>query len=248
MAEGTTARSAPRAPASSSGSRSRTRRVPPQRVLSVDIGGTNVKFLAEGQAEPRRFRSGKKLGPRAMAEGVLAATGDWAFDVVSIGYPGPVVHGRPFHDPANLGPGWVGFDFPAVFGRPVKVINDAAMQALGSYRGGRMLFVGLGTGLGTAMVVDGVVEPMEVAHLPYRRKTFEDYAGKRGLDKRGKKRWRADVAGIVEWLRTALEPDEIVIGGGQAKLLGDLPAGTRLGNNANAFLGGFRLWGDAPGR
>jgi polyphosphate glucokinase len=177
-----------------------------------------------------------------MVAQVRKAAAKWNYDAVSIGYPGPVLHGRPIAEPHNLGPGWVGFDFAKAFRRPVKVVNDAAMQALGSYKRGRMLFLGLGTGLGSAMVVDGRVEPMELGHLPYKKATYEDYVGVRGLEKHGKKKWRRYVADVVERLKTALEPDEVVLGGGNAKELKDPPPGCRLGDNANAFAGGFRLW------
>jgi polyphosphate glucokinase len=170
---------------------------------------------------------------------------DWEHNAVSIGYPGPVLHGRPVSDPANLGKGWVGFDFKAAFGCPVKIINDAAMQAIGSYRSGRMLFVGLGTGFGAAMIADGIVEPMELGHLPYRRATYEDYVGLRGLARKGKKRWRRHSLSVIAHLIAALEPDDTVIGGGNARKLKELPPNCRLGDNANAFLGGFRLW-EAP--
>jgi polyphosphate glucokinase len=213
-----------------------------RRVLAVDVGGSHVKCLATGETEPRKFESGPTLTPGDMVAGVLHIATGWTFEVVSVGYPGAVVHGKPIHEPANLAPGWVGFDFEAAFGKPVKVINDAAMQALGSYTGGKMLFLGLGTGLGSAMVVDGFVEPMELAHLPYRKGTYEDYVGLRAMQKRGKKRWRKDVAEVVQVLSAALEPDDVVLGGGQVKFLTDLPAGARLGDNANAFPGGFRLW------
>jgi polyphosphate glucokinase len=213
-----------------------------RRVLTVDVGGSHVKCLASTAGQSRKFVSGPTLTPDDMVTGVLQLTKDWRFSVVTVGYPGPVVHGMPFHEPANLAAGWVGFDFAAAFGKPVRVINDAAMQALGSYRGGKMLFLGLGTGLGSAMIVDGVVEPMELAHLPYRKGTFEDYVGLRGMQKRGKKRWRKHVARVVEQLCAALEPDEVVLGGGQLKFLERVPAGARLGDNANAFVGGFRVW------
>jgi polyphosphate glucokinase len=190
-----------------------------------------------------------------MVAGVEALAKGWKYDVVSIGYPGPVLHNRPVAEPHNLAPGWVGFDYGAAFGCPVKIVNDAAMQALGSYQGGRMLFLGLGTGLGTTLVVDGIVQPMELGHLPYRRSTYEDYVGLRGLVKRGKKKWREYVADVVARLTAALEPDDVVLGGGNVKQLKDLPPGCRAGDNANAFVGGFRLWeGDrrrksaAPGR
>jgi polyphosphate glucokinase len=166
---------------------------------------------------------------------------------VSIGYPGVVIHGRPVSEPRNLGKGWVGFDYRAAFGKPVKIINDAAMQALGGYKGGKMLYLGLGTGLGSTMIVDGIVEPMELAHLPYKKGTYEDYVGLRGLEKRGKKKWRRHVEDVVARLSAALEPDDIVLGGGNAGKLKDLPPGSRLGDNANAFLGGFRLWEDKKG-
>jgi polyphosphate glucokinase len=170
-------------------------------------------------------------------------TEDWSFDVVSIGFPGPVLRGRPVCEPRNLGGGWVGFDFEAAFGRPVRVINDAAMQALGSYEGGRMLFLGLGTGLGSALVVGGRIEPLELAHLPYRKRTYEDYVGRRGLERLGRKKWRRAVADTVERLREALRPDYVVLGGGNARKLEQLPPGVRAGSNAHAFEGGFRLWG-----
>jgi polyphosphate glucokinase len=211
-------------------------------VLVVDIGGTNVKLLATGQEEPRKFTSGPTLTPERMVAGVKQAAEGWSYDAVSIGYPGPVFRGRPVVEPYNLGSGWVGFNFDAAFGRPVKILNDAAMQALGSYEGGTMLFLGLGTGLGSAVVVDGVVEPMELAHLPYRKHTFEDYVGLRGLKRLGKKKWRQFVEDVVERLVLALEPDYVVLGGGNVKKLKKLPAGCRVGTNANAFRGGFRLW------
>jgi polyphosphate glucokinase len=211
-------------------------------VLVVDVGGTNVKILATGQTEPRKFPSGPTLTAKQMVAGVKKLARGWKYDVVSIGYPGMVVRNRPLAEPYNLGRGWVGFDFESAFKRPVKVVNDAAMQALGSYKRGKMLFLGLGTGLGSTMVVDGIVEPMELAHLPYKKGTYEDYVGERRLEKRGKKKWRRHVADVVERLTTALEPDDVVLGGGNVKNLKELPKGTRVGNNNNAFLGGFRLW------
>lgn len=216
-------------------------------VLVVDIGGTNVKLLATGQETRRKFPSGPDLTPEVMAAGVQQAAEGWEYEALSLGYPGPVLRGKPVCDPPNLGRGWVGFDFDKAFGKPVKLINDAAMQALGSYEGGRMLFLGLGTGLGSAMVVDGLVEPMELGHLPYRKQTYEDYVGLRGLKRHGKKKWRKYVNDVVERLRAALLPEDIVLGGGNAELLGDdhLPEGCRLGHNAYAFTGGFRLWEDA---
>jgi polyphosphate glucokinase len=211
-------------------------------VLAVDIGGTHVKILATGQTEHREFASGPTLTPDLMVSGVKELARGWKYDVVSMGYPGPVLHCRPVAEPHNLGPGWVGFDYGAAFGCPVKVINDAAMQALGSYKGGRMLFLGLGTGLGCAMILDGIVEPMELGHLPYKKGTYEDYAGIRGLERLGKKKWRKDVADIVAKLIAALLPDDVVLGGGNVKKLKELPPGCREGDNANAFPGGFRLW------
>jgi polyphosphate glucokinase len=211
-------------------------------ILVVDVGGTSVKILATGREGPRKFPSGPALTAEQMVAGVTELAGDWQYGAVSIGYPGFVLRGRPVAEPHNLAPGWVGFDFQAAFGRPVKVINDAAMQALGSYRGGKMLFLGLGTGLGSAMVVDGIVESMELAHLPYRKGTFEDYVGERALERRGKKWWRQHVAAVVAKLVAALEPDDVVLGGGNVKNLKELPPGCRAGDNANAFLGGFRLW------
>jgi len=213
--------------------------------LVVDVGGTNVKILATGREEPRKFSSGPTLTPEQMVARVKELAGDWQYDVVSIGYPGFVVRGRPIAEPHNLAPGWVGFNFQTAFGCPVKIINDAAMQALGSYRGGKMLFLGLGTGLGSAMVVDGIVEPMELAHLPYRKGTFEDYVGNGALERKGKKKWRQQVADVVARLVAALEPDDVVLGGGNVKNLKEMPPGCRAGDNANAFLGGFRLW-DEP--
>ena len=211
-------------------------------VLVIDVGGANVKILATGQTEPRKFPSGPTLTPKGMVAGVKKLARDWKYDAVSIGYPGLVVRNRPLAEPYNLGRGWVGFDFGAAFKHPVKVINDAAMQALGSYKRGKMLFLGLGTGLGSTMVCDGIIEPMELAHLPYKKKTYEDYVGERGLEKRGKKKWRRHVADVVERLIAALEPDDVVLGGGNVKKLKELPKGCREGDNANAFLGGFRLW------
>jgi len=215
------------------------------KVLVVDVGGTNVKTLATGQQEPRRFPSGPKMTASQMVAEVKKLVADWPYEVVSIGYPGPVLRGRPINDPFNLGPGWVGFDFEKAFGCPVKVINDAAMQALGSYKGGRMLFLGLGTGLGSTMIIDGDVEPMELGHLPYKKGTYEDYIGLRGLKLFGKKKWRSYVEDVVALFVKALEPDDVVLGGGNVKHLKELPQHCRVGANANAFIGGFRLW-DEP--
>lgn len=214
-------------------------------ILVIDVGGTHVKFLASGQSERRKFDSGPEMTPAAMVEGVKRGAADWSYDGVSIGYPGPVLHCRPVAEPHNLGPGWVGFEYEAALERPVRIINDAAMQALGSYEGGKMLFLGLGTGLGSAMVVGGSVQPLELGHLPYRKRTFEDYVGERGLLKFGKKKWRKLVFDVVEKLTAALRPDYIVLGGGNVEQLKDLPPKCRLGDNANAFQGGFLLWKDA---
>jgi polyphosphate glucokinase len=220
-----------------------------KRVLVVDVGGTHVKILASGRRTPQKIDSGPKMTARMMCKWVRKAASDWTYDVASIGYPGPVFHGRPATEPHNLGKGWVGFDFAKALGCPVKVINDAAMQALGSYEGGRMLFLGLGTGLGSAMIVDGVLEPMELAHLPYKDgKTYEDYLGLRGLERLGKKKWRRYVARVVKQFQTALDADYVVLGGGNVKELAKLPPRTRLGANENAFIGGFRLWSKKGGR
>ncbi|HYM24123.1 MAG TPA: ROK family protein [Vicinamibacterales bacterium] len=220
-----------------------------KRVLVIDIGGTNVKVLATGQRQPIKIPSGAAMTAKDMVSAVRRATADWPYDVVSIGYPGAVLHGRPASEPHNLGGGWVGFNFRRAFGRPVRILNDAAMQALGSYRRGRMLFLGLGTGLGTALIVDGILEPMELAHLPYKKgRTYEEYVGKTGLKRLGKRKWRRNVADVIERLKAALEVDDVVIGGGNAKLLKELPQGARIGTNANAFLGGYRIWRTADDR
>ena len=214
-------------------------------VLVVDVGGHSVKILATGQNEHREFPSGPTLTAERMVAGVKKLAGGWNYDVLAIGYPGPVLHGRPVIEPHNLGSGWVGFDFVAAFGRPAKLVNDAAMQALGSYKGGKMLFLGLGTGLGSTMIVEGIVEPMELGHLPYKKATFEYYVGLRALKRFGKQKWRKYVADVVARLIAALEPDDVVLGGGNVKKLNELPPGCRAGDNANAFLGGFRLWAEA---
>jgi polyphosphate glucokinase len=215
-------------------------------VLVVDVGGTHVKILATGQRARRKLESGPTLTPRRMVAGVRELAAGWKYDVVSIGFPGPVLHGRPVAEPRNLGRGWVGFDYHRAFERPVRIVNDAAMQALGSYNGGKMLFLGLGTGLGSALIVDGIVEPMELGHLPYRKGTYEDYVGLRGLKRLGRKKWRRAVADVVARLVAALEPDDVVLGGGNVEMLKEVPDGCRAGANENAFLGGFRLW--EPGR
>jgi len=216
-----------------------------RRILVIDVGGTHVKLLVTGMKQPILIPSGRTLTPAVMIRQVKDAVKSCPYDVVSIGYPGPVVHGRPLREPHNLGQGWVGFDFRRALGRPVKIINDAAMQALGSYKKGRLLFLGLGTGLGSAMIADGVVEPMELAHLPYKRgKTYEDYLGIRGLKRLGRKKWARQVAKVVSLMRAALQPEEVVLGRGNVKKLKKLPPGTRLGNNENAFRGGSELWNE----
>jgi len=214
-------------------------------VLVIDVGGTHVKILATGQTAPQKFVSGPQMTPARMIAGVKKLAADWKYDRVSMGYPGPVLRNRPVADPHNLAPGWMGFNFEKAFDRPVKIVNDAAMQALGGYKGGKLLFLGLGTGLGTAMIADGIAEPMELGHLPYKKATYEDYVGERGLQRMGKKKWRREVADVVTRLIAALEPDDVVIGGGNARLLKELPHGCRMGDNANAFAGGFRLWEQA---
>jgi polyphosphate glucokinase len=211
-------------------------------VLAIDVGGSHVKVLRNGIDERRRFVSGHKLTPRQMVDGVLEQTEDWEYGYVSVGVPGPVADGRLVREPVNLGKGWVEFDLEHAFGKPTKVINDAAMQALGSYEGGRMLFLGLGTGLGTTMILEGVVAPMELGHLPFRKATFEDYVGERGQERMGMKRWKKAVLETIDHLTKALQPDYVVLGGGNARELDELPANCRLGHNEDAFLGGFRLW------
>jgi len=216
----------------------------PLKTLVIDVGGTNVKLLATGQKEPVKIPSGRHLTPGQMVRHVTESTAEWEFDNVSIGFPAAVVNGRIAREPHNLGRGWVRFDFTKAFGKPVKVVNDAAMQALGSYDGGNMLFLGLGTGLGSAMVRDGVVFPLELAHLPYKKDhTYEEYLGEAGMKKRGRKAWNRHVRDVVELFIAAFVVDYVVLGGGNAKRLERLPPKARLGNNANAFAGGFRLWG-----
>lgn len=213
-----------------------------KNVLVIDVGGTNVKILATGQKEPRKAPSGRGMSADLMVAQVKQLASDWKYDVVAIGYPGPVIKGQIAKEPHNLGPGWMGYDFQAAFKCPVKLINDAAMQALGSYKGGSMLYLGLGTGLGSALMTAGIVVPMELAHLPYRKGTYEDYLGLRGIEKFGKKKWRKHVAFCVDRLISAIQLDDVVLGGGNVKKLTELPKGCRAGDNANAFLGGFRLW------
>jgi polyphosphate glucokinase len=212
-------------------------------ILAIDIGGTWIKVLLSGRAEPRKIASSHTLTPEQLVEQVHKATADWEYDVISIGFPGPVANGRPLREPWNLGTGWVGFNFQRAFDCPVRVVNDAAMQALGSYSGeGKMLFLGLGTGLGSCMIVDGIVEPMELGHLPYMDSTFEDYVGQRGLERLGQAKWQQHIGDVVARLIAALEPDEVVLGGGNVNHLDQLPAGCRAGTNDNAFVGAFRLW------
>ena len=212
------------------------------RVLAIDIGGTNIKVLATGAKEHRRFPSGPIMTPRQMVTGVKKLVADWKYDVVSIGYPGVVANGRIITEPHNLAKGWMRFNFRTAFRCPIKIINDAAMQALGSYRKGIMLFLGLGTGLGSALVVEGTIVPMELAHLPYKKSTYEHYLGAGGLKRLGRKKWQGHVENCVARLISAFQLDDVVIGGGNAKKLFKLPKGCRAGDNANAFLGGFRLW------
>ena len=214
-----------------------------KNILVIDIGGTNVKLLATGQEEIVKIPSGPLFTPQDLVAKVKLATADWAFDAISIGYPGPIVQGRPLLEPKNLARGWVGFNFEAEFGLPVKILNDAAMQALGSYEGGRMLFLGFGTGLGSALIIDRVIAPLELAHLPFKKgRTFEDYVGLRGLKRMGRRKWRATVEEVVARLKDALVADYVVIGGGNAKQLNECPPGARFGDNRNAFIGGFRMW------
>jgi polyphosphate glucokinase len=223
----------------------------PRVILSVDVGGSHVKMMTNKSRTKRELVSGPDLSAKAMVKQVVELTKDWSYDVVSVGYPGPVVHDRPTTQPYNLGSGWKGFDFAKAFGRPTKVVNDALMQAVGSYEGGKMLFLGLGTGLGSAMIVNGALLPMELGHLPYRKdKVFEDFVGAAGLKRHGKKKWAAHVHDVVDRLVAALEPDYVVIGGGNSDKLSTLPEKSRRGKNGNAFRGGFRLWpitGDTAG-
>jgi polyphosphate glucokinase len=215
------------------------------KILVIDVGGTNLKVGLTGRKEPLKIPSGSEMSASKMSAAVKKATAGWKYDAVSIGYPGPVVNGRPAQEPANLGAGWIRFDYKKAFGKPVRIVNDAAMQAMGSYQGGRMLFLGLGTGLGSALVAGGVLEPLELAHLPYKgKRTYEDYAGIRGLKRLGRKKWQHHVEEIVALLKHGLQVDYVVLGGGQTKKLKGLPPGVRLGTNAHAVLGGFRLWAE----
>ena len=217
--------------------------MPVKNVMVIDIGGTHVKVGGSDRKDLVKIDSGPTMTPALMVSAVKKATAGWKYDAVAIGYPGPVLHGRPVSEPHNLACGWVGFDFKKALGKPVKLANDAAMQALGSYEGGRMLFLGLGTGLGSALIIDGELEPMELAHLPYKKgRTYEDYVGLRGLERLGKKRWARHVFEVVEKLKAALGAEYVVLGGGNAKLLKELPPGARLGENSNALKGGIRLF------
>jgi polyphosphate glucokinase len=211
-------------------------------VLAVDVGGSHVKALTSRAKVRRRFVSGPTLSAAEMVAGTLAVADGWKWSAVTVGIPAPIRAGKVIAEPVNLGDGWVGFDYESAFGVPTKVVNDAVMQAVGSYQGGRMLFLGLGTGLGSALIADGVIEPLELGHLPFRKKTFEDYVGERGLKRLGKKKWKRAVFETVEQLSAAIEPDEVVLGGGSVDDLDELPEGCRRGENENAFLGGFRLW------
>ena len=213
-----------------------------QVVLAVDVGGSHVKVLVSGETESRRAPSGPTLTPSEMVAAAVGAAEGWKWDVVAVGIPAPVHGGKVVSEPFNLGKGWVGFDFAKAFGVPTRAMNDAAMQALGSYEGGAMLFLGLGTGLGSTLIVDGIVEPMEIGHLPFKKRTYEDYVGERGRERLGKKRWQKAVTEAVESLTAALEPDYVVLGGGNAARLDVLPPNARLGSNSNAFTGGFRAW------
>jgi predicted NBD/HSP70 family sugar kinase len=211
-------------------------------ILVIDVGGTNIKLKLSDSAEVRKVASGPNLTAQMMVADVLKETADWKYDAVSIGYPGPVVRGTIALDPVNLGPGWLGHDFSAL-GKQVKVINDAAMQALGSYEGGRMLFLGLGTGLGSTLIIDGAIAPMELGHLPYKKgRTFEEYVGAAGMRRLGKKKWQEIVFDVVARLKHALQAEYVVLGGGNTKKLEALPPGSRAGDNSNAFIGGVRLW------
>jgi polyphosphate glucokinase len=226
-----------------------TPKVQALRILAIDVGSTHVKVKCSTGDDVRKLPSGRKMTADHMVAAVQELTQDWDYDVISIGFPGPVIHGKIPHEPGRIGPGWVHYDFEKAFGRPVKIINDAVMQAIGSYESGRMLLLDLGTGLGTAMMVDGVVQPLEMGHLPYKKgHTYEEYVGLRGLKRLGKRRWRKAVAKVAEDLSVALEPDYVVLGGGNAKFLKALPVNGRLGSNANAFIGGFRIWTDSYAR
>jgi polyphosphate glucokinase len=215
------------------------------KILVIDIGGSHVKIMATGRGKERKAVSGPSMSAQDMVDAVLDLAGHWKFKAVSMGYPGPVVHNKPVLEPKHLAPGWVGFAFERAFKRPVKIVNDALMQAVGSYQGGRMLFLGLGTGLGSAMIVENIAQPMELAHLPYKDgRTFEEYLGDAALERVGREAWQGEVAAVVARLRAALEPEYVVLGGGNVRQIDELPPGCRRGDNRDAFAGGFRLWGD----
>jgi polyphosphate glucokinase len=218
------------------------------KVVVIDIGGSNVKIYRPGQSLPVKIPSGPHLTPKQFVKNVQSAMDKWNYDVISIGYPGPVADGKPTRDPFNLGKGWVGFNFQKAFRHPVKVTNDAAMQALGSYRGGRMLFLGVGTGLGSALIIDGAIQPMELAHLPYKRKTFEDYVGEAARKRLGQKKWSQKVFDVVGQLKNGLQAEYVVLGGGNAKRLKSLPPDTFRGDNKDARVGGLRLWRGFPSK
>ena len=218
-------------------------------ILVIDVGGSKVKIKATGSNEERKLLSGPTMTPQMMVEGVKQLAEGCQYDVVSIGCPMPISkEGKPLREPMNLGTGWVDFDYEKAFQCPVRLINDAAMQALGDYRGGRMLFLGLGPGLGSAMIDDGVIIPMELAHLPYKKKTFEDYVGLHGFKKNGVEKWQEEVIHVIEILKAALQPEKVVIGGGNAQHLQVIPVGCTIAANSNAFIGGFRLWEHFPGK
>jgi predicted NBD/HSP70 family sugar kinase len=224
-------------------------RRPPRRILVLDVGGTHVKFRIEPHGRTHKFDSGPKLGPKRMVRQILESLNGAAYDAVSMGYPGLVLRGRIAAEPHNLGKCWTAFNFSAAFGVPVRIVNDAAMQAIGSYRGGRMLFLGLGTGLGATLIIDGIVEPTEIGHMPYRHgRTFEDYLGERGRERLGNRKWHREVVRVIRQLSTSLEADYVVLGGGNAARIKKLPPHVRHGNNRNAFIGGVRLWSRAGGR
>jgi polyphosphate glucokinase len=217
------------------------------KILIIDIGGTNIKVASSDKLVPTKIPSGPTMTAEQMTKDVLAATKDWEYDCISIGYPGPVVHDHPLAEPHNLAVGWIDFPYQKAFGKPLRFINDAAMQALGGYKSGRMLFLGIGTGLGSAMIFDGVVIPLELAHLPYRKeRTYEDYVGLRGLERRGVERWRKSVLDVIERLRAALVCESVLLGGGNAKLMENLPSHVTVGTNSNAIEGGIKLWQDMP--
>jgi polyphosphate glucokinase len=217
--------------------------LPANKILVIDVGGTNVKIAMGNTTELTKIPSGPAMTATQMASAVKKVAAGWGYEAVSIGFPGPVKDGRPAKEPVNLGGGWVRFDYGKAFGKPVRMINDAALQALGGYEGGRMLFLGLGTGLGSTLIVDGTVAPLEVAHLPYRKgDSYEDYVGERGLKRFGKKKWAHHVEKVIALLRHGLQAEYVVLGGGQTKRLTKLPDGVKLGTNVNAIRGGVRLW------